>query len=41
MTTAFDELLEAGRWQAALDKLATGVGLETEAGPPTEETRSH
>jgi hypothetical protein len=41
MTTAFDELLEAGRWQAALDKLATGVGLETEAGPPSEETRSH
>jgi hypothetical protein len=28
MTTAFDDLLEAGRWRAALDKLAGGVGLE-------------
>lgn len=32
MTTAFEDLLEAGRWRGALDKLAAGVGLEPETG---------
>lgn len=40
MTTAFDDLMEAGRWQPALDKLAAGVGLEPETGPANEEVRS-
>ena len=32
MTTAFEDLLEAGRWRSALDTLAAGVGLEPETG---------
>jgi hypothetical protein len=33
MTATFADLLEAGRWRPALDKLAAGVGLEPEPGP--------
>jgi hypothetical protein len=40
MATAFDDLLESGRWLPALDKLAAGVGLEPETGPANEEVRS-
>jgi hypothetical protein len=39
MATAFDDLLESGRWLPALDKLAAGVGLEPETGPANEEVR--
>ncbi len=40
MTTAFDDLLEAGRWRPALDKLAGGVGLEPGAGSDNGNVRS-
>jgi hypothetical protein len=33
MTATFSDLLEAGRWRPALDKLAAGVSLEPEPGP--------
>ena len=39
MTASFGDLLEAGRWRPALDKLAAGVGFEPEGGPATEEAR--
>jgi hypothetical protein len=32
MTTAFEDLLEAGRWQNALDELAAGVKLDSGTG---------
>ena len=42
MATSFDDLMEAGRWQPALDKLAAGVSLEpdTATGPGTPPARS-
>ena len=36
MTTAFEDLLEAGWWRSALDELAAGVGLEPETGSARE-----
>jgi hypothetical protein len=34
MTASFGDLLEAGRWRPALDKLAGGVTLVPETGTP-------
>lgn len=40
MTASFGDLLEAGRWRPALDKLAAGAGLEPETGPVSEQAQS-
>jgi hypothetical protein len=40
MSATFEDLLEAGRWRPALDKLATGVGLEPEPGAASHQVRS-
>ena len=37
MTATFEDLLEAGRWRPALDKLAAGVGLQP--GPGSEQVQ--